>query len=707
MTAGNDSIASHMNASPQRKRAATKPLDLILRALRGRLIIAGLAASMLGLACAAMGYKFASPTFTASGAVRVAPVLPRILYGNEDNQQLPMYDTFLAAQATLLTSRPVLERATADPALTALGWPTGPAGVRDLDRVIQVVRGAPRSELIEVTATTGTPLSCTQAVNSVLDAFEATVADQQAQTLHKRQAALTEVIAQLNAEAAALDTELLNAAAEYGADNLDRVHLARVEEIERLDRKLRDLDNQIAESEARRQAEIAGQESDAEVKRLSVADHAMAQLLLRQSDREADLDNASVLYGPEHPRYQEASKALDTIRRSIQSRLEQIATLGKTGVLVEQGKGDEVALLRALRSNLIEMRSKVSTETISINRQRMQVNGLLGRQEAVRQRSKEANARLEQLAVEAQAQIPGRVSIAVRAMVPVSPSKDKRKSTAAAAGLLGSVLGILLVALPRVLRRRIQFRSDFDRYADVAPLLASFRGSSRGRSQVDRDALARLRVAIESSKRDGEGLPIAIAGVARRSGTTTIARDLGESLADAGWRVALVDATVGASSGSLTEQAHLPQARTLRDVLSGLLPLEAIAPLRANLGLLPSGFASDTAMPHQPWPALIGRLKCEFDFVLIDAGSCGTDGHAEFIAASAGRLLLVARCGVGTALFDRCVDQLLRFAPIALATTFIESTRSVTASSDDNNQRNAAHPATTVDTLRTGAPRPA
>src|SRR4051794_2985264 len=76
------------------------PLVQVHSLLRGRYWIA-IPLALIGLAIGApVGYRLTKPIYKSTGAVRVKPVLPRVLYQNEQNAVMPMFDSFMESQAS-------------------------------------------------------------------------------------------------------------------------------------------------------------------------------------------------------------------------------------------------------------------------------------------------------------------------------------------------------------------------------------------------------------------------------------------------------------------------------------------------------------------------------------------------------------------------------------------------------------------------------
>lgn len=688
---------------------APNPVVTIHRLYRGRYLFAALMAMVFAGVLAPIGYKVANPRFSSSGMVRVSPVLPKILYGNEDNEQLPQFDSYLVGQIQLISSRPVLEKAVKDPALLALGWPEGPAGVAALSRSLSVVKGGPRSELIEISVSNEKPLLATQAVNSVLDAVVARNDARHDETSSLRESTLDQRLKVLREELAAAETKLLAAAGEYGPDNLDRVHTAKVIDIERLDGKIQDLENNIAEQEAKRQSEVASEESDDEVKRLTIADHAMANLLLRRADKSVELGNAERVYGKTHFRYQAAKAALDMVERSIQDRIEQLATLGKTGVLTAQKAvaGDEktIGQLRTLKDNMVVMRSKAAEVSMSLGERRFEVALLQSRRTELLNGIEDTQRRLDQVRVESRAPLPGRVSVAVRGMVPVAPSDDKRKVMAAGGGMAGVLAGLLLAVLDRVVRPRFRRVDELGSILNAdgvpVPLMGVLPHVSRGRqvqSAAARRQVALLRSALETGLSAGDGkalepgtAPVVVVTSASESeGKTNVALALARGCAASGQRTLLIDGDL--NRRGLTELLCLSSRPGVLDAIRVASPMEmSLAEDRPNLSVLPAGSTDDLfgeSMSQAQLAAMVDDYRKRFDLIIVDSDSCLTSAGTQLFASLAQQVLLVVQRNQLQSRVRMAVDRLGRVCTASVGIVLNRAEKSdLAAASQVENRR--------------------
>lgn len=617
-----------------------------------------LAGTVLAGVMAAAAYKAARPEFTAGGMIRVAPALPRVIYGNEENQQLPFYDVFLNAQMALVVSRPVLERAVEDPALQKAGWPQGPDGVALLSRQLKVVKGGPRSELVEITVAAGHPLVCTAAVNAVLDAFERISWERQEQTTTVRERALEQRLGELDAELKDLTDRLTTAAGEYGADNLERVHLSRVEDLQKLDEKIRGLDRTIAEQRAKMSSPAGAEESDADTRRMIALDHTMGNLIVRRLEARTRFDTIRTRCGPSHPAYREAEAALQLAEEAVRARVDQMATLGKTGVLGQSGAADEggLASLMELRKNMDRVREEAAAGTMELDRRKAEVQRLLSRRTQLQEMIAETKRRRDQMYVENTAQLPGRVSVAVRGMVPVAPSKDKRKPFATGGAMAGLLLGAALAALPGLLRPRVGDPSELGLLGEgvfPAPALPDVRPEDARSRRLASHQVSMLRTVLDQS-RDAETTgPVVVTVVSadRGEGKTNLSLALGRAFASAGRRTLLVDADL--AHAGLSHALSLQEQPGLREHLGegapGTLSGTCVS-VGPRLSVLTAGRASSPEAPTEALSRaalhkLVASMGSGLDVVVIDTPSLSAAPDVLAAAALADHVVLVVREG--------------------------------------------------------------
>ena len=91
--------------------AHPSPMARAMRVLRRRLKWAIPLALVLGVAGGYLGYKQGTPIYRSNGTIRIEPTLPRILFQNEQNNLMPMFEAFIDGQVALIRSQRVVEMA--------------------------------------------------------------------------------------------------------------------------------------------------------------------------------------------------------------------------------------------------------------------------------------------------------------------------------------------------------------------------------------------------------------------------------------------------------------------------------------------------------------------------------------------------------------------------------------------------------------------
>jgi hypothetical protein len=144
------------------------PASTLHRALRGRYPAAVALAAIAGAGFAFGAYTSVRPQYTSTALARLAPSIPRAMGGGE--QPVPAFDSFVAGQAVIAASRPVLDAALASPELAAAGWATGDEGLRTLGQSLRVV-SRKGDEILRVSVTSDDPASARAAAGAVINAY--------------------------------------------------------------------------------------------------------------------------------------------------------------------------------------------------------------------------------------------------------------------------------------------------------------------------------------------------------------------------------------------------------------------------------------------------------------------------------------------------------------------------------------------------------
>jgi polysaccharide biosynthesis transport protein len=255
-------------------------------------------------------------------------------------------------------------------------------------------------------------------------------------------------------------------------------------------------------------------------------------------------------------------------------------------------------------------------------------------------------------------QAPVRVTVTTPAAVPTSPSSPRKKADLAIAAFIGLALGIGISVLRWFFDPRIRTASDASSLAG-APVLGSIPAhgtKSRRRPLVTADVASaagepyrRLRTNLRV-RRAGGRKAFVVSSALPEDGKTLIAANLAVAFAQAGYRIALIDADL--RKPGLADIFGLAPAPGLTDVLTGPVPLSAVMQRwqeGTSLSLLASGPLPNNPtelLDSQGFASVLDELEYGYDLVMIDSPALLPVSDAAVIAQLTAHVLLVTRLGV-------------------------------------------------------------
>jgi uncharacterized protein involved in exopolysaccharide biosynthesis len=401
---------------PAHHRPPESPLVLIHRHLRGRYPLAIALGVVLAIPAAIGGWFALPPTYQSTGIVRVAPTLPKILYQNEDNQLMPMFDSFVATQASYIKSRRVLELAVNNADLRKAGWPAAPEGTALLDKALEA--GAKKGgELITVTVKHAKPALAQAALNAILTSYAAVEDELNGTKAGERETALTQRVTELDRELSSTRSQISTLAEKYGTDDLDDLRATRMQAVVQLKSSIDELDLRIAhESSSESPADANGA-----VNPESVAEHdkTLRGLIDEREKLAVQIATLGSKLTDKHPTMIEMRGRLAALDAAIATRAAQSR---QDGAPAESN----LEKLKRQRSQLVTLHDKALEDLKDLGRTRMNIVALRERAEEFKKDLNDTNTRLDQMRVERQSTQYGRISIPQYGDLPVSPSTDRR-----------------------------------------------------------------------------------------------------------------------------------------------------------------------------------------------------------------------------------------------------------------------------------------
>lgn len=441
--------------------APVNPVKTVMRLLRGQTWRVLILSLVVGIGLALAAFSITKAVYQSQGLVRLVAKEPKILYADNDDSRLRLYDAFVSAEATYLQSQQVISRAheillkNLDKRMVDLTRP----GMRDIADAIEVKK---MKGLISIQAKSANPMLAQMMVNAHLEGYLdlQTRQSDTRQTLRARE--LEARVQELLGKQHQLGKELLKVGEEYDANSLAKAHLAKVTQLEELDIRIDELRNSLVEMEAADGA-LDADTGDMEIKRATLLDRAMADMVFERAKRAAELEKLQMRYMPDHPKVATLSASLAVIDEAIESRRRLIATLGKTGAITGgdgAAKSQSIAELQALKRKLTTRRQELSTEAKDLNGKLIDLKRINAEQSQVSGMLAETRRILDQVLLESRNSLPGTVEILSRGSLPEMPAEDKRKQFAALGLMVGAGFVAVLMIVMRQLSTKVRYSDD-------------------------------------------------------------------------------------------------------------------------------------------------------------------------------------------------------------------------------------------------------
>jgi Mrp family chromosome partitioning ATPase len=230
----------------------------------------------------------------------------------------------------------------------------------------------------------------------------------------------------------------------------------------------------------------------------------------------------------------------------------------------------------------------------------------------------------------------GDVRLAERATPPEHASSPRPVFNAIAAALAALLLGVGAVVLLAGLDTRVHDERELAalipapvlaRVPEVARTRRFIPTSSRDEESSFLEAIQFLRLNVQRTRPEGQGVVVAVTSPLPGDGKTMIVAWLAQSLA-------FNDAEVVAVDCDLRNQT-LHTYFDARDELGGALPNLRLEPARDNAAL-PVGLTG-----QEPLRRMFGELRDQADYVVVDTSPVASVAHGSAVAAAADEVILV------------------------------------------------------------------
>jgi succinoglycan biosynthesis transport protein ExoP len=602
------------------------------------------------------------PEFTATGAIQVAPVVPRIVF--KDVSEFPAYDTYMNTQAELMASRFMLMKALDEPRLAELRQRKDAEAVLERGLLVTATRG---TQLLRVSMTSTDAMAAADIVNAIMRAYlsveggsETTTEDQTLETLERERTAaadklqgLHETIYQLSERGGAPESsageKIALSQVQVLQEELVRIETSRLA----LEAKAQLLD--ASAPQETRAAELARLRND-----YVRTDPVATALTAKVTDLEQQLDLAVDRWENENKTQRELmKKGLESLRAKLEAKRAEVEKqfddmTGKQQEETQQNAKEEtqqgLALLKAQKDRIEDELKKQNEQVAALGLTALAVKKVEDELGLTRDLYQRISERIQELRVERQR--PGRVRIAYQADMPSVPSRDKRLKYSIVL-VMGAVLcGCALAVGRHELTQPVEAPHDVEERCGLPVLgtLPRFEDLHRGHLPARNllDDCRTIWVNLSLTKQGGLCRVLVVTSAQSRDGKTSFAINFATSMALMGRRVLLIDGDL--RKPDVARYLNAEYEVGLSDVLAGTCPVEEV--LHGTdlpvLDVLPSGRKAaerEEPLADGRLAELLEDLRKRYDEIVVDTPPVLAVSDAKLWARHADGVVFVARSG--------------------------------------------------------------
>lgn len=628
--------------------------------LRGRY----LSVVALGLLCgAASGFlawrQVKPPTYASEGLVRIAYSLPQVREETDHNQPLPMFETFMSSQKTLITSRRVIDMAAADP----LWQKTGRVLPRDLDTYFADhlhVEIKAKSELIRISVHDHDPVMAAAAVTSIINAYAELYNSQNKRLERQRLGVLDDQLVGVKKRMHDLEEQVRQRAAEYGTTQLDPIYNSLGLQRTKLESALSDIHLAISGAAAPSAASTqpATLHREVPIAQIAAVDPLMRTYYDELGRLQDHLTRLQMTSGPAHPRVLAAQRDLDIAQARVESYAQTYRQyhagtptgIGEARGVVSWTAGKSVEALWAAEAGISKLLQKIKQEMVAVGNTRMELQRLDVELAVARTEYSKLAQRVEVLRGEEA--LGGRLSIISTGEVSLAPANSRQVQIASMATLVGALLPAGAVLVSSLARRRYRYSDEPANDAALGKVRLLGLLPDVGARRPSEDlmlsaayAVHHLRVLLRPPRSTEAQQVFLVTSATPGEGKTSLTMALACSFAAAKQRTLVIDCDfVGRR---LTHGFRAQYQPGLFDALAGGSWQEHICRASPYLHVLPSGRTRPADACGITEPAIrrvLAEARRNFDVVLVDTGPILGSPESAVVAREVdGVLVTIAR----------------------------------------------------------------
>ncbi len=582
------------------------------------------------------------PAYTATAAIRVAPIIPSILFSDKESEGvMPMYENFVNTQAALIKSDQVLQRVADDLVDKKLKFFENTANpvamLRNalIDEDIIVTPGR-KSELIMITMESPDTTEAVQIVDSFVKAYmaievskETTGGDRNLSILESERKVLEDKL-QRQRQA------IRQMAEEYGSVVLTSRQEMMLQQLADLRTELTKIQSQKITLEIQKQIlDQTGQQNTSPGEMFKMryefinANPTFQFLSNNITQREQELAVAKQTMAPTNPELERKAELLEIVKVSLEEKRKELGITFDdliTKELAKDHKGQlanitiELTQITDYEKHLQDTLARENSETIELGHKQLAIQDQQEQLDLTKELYDKVKRRLQQLEMERKR--PARISIAYNASV--APVRNKRIKLTAALMFGSLAAGCFLAFLIGKADRSFYAPDDVTRRLGV-PII----GTTTDPSYIDTPKLPQQiscdyqTICANLGLLNGDGIPkkLVITSAGIGDGKTTLTINLATSLANAGKKVLLIDGDL--RKPDIQQMLNLPKNSTgLQEVLWGKRFERTVQSFSAGFDVLAAGSRNITDASVLLSKRHVGKcldtFSEEYDHVIID-----------------------------------------------------------------------------------------